>query len=69
VTGQLLPSGNPEELAGAIVCLLDDEEKRRSFGAQALRAVRDRFALESMVVATEQLYRSLFSLKDGKGAG
>ena len=69
VTGQLLPSGHPEELAGAIARLLDDEEKRRSFGAQALRAVRDRFALESMVVATEQLYRSLFSSKGEKGAG
>ena len=68
VTGQLLSSGSAEELAVAIVRLLDDGEKRKSFGARALRAVHDRFALELMVGATEQLYRSLFSSKDEKGA-
>jgi glycosyltransferase involved in cell wall biosynthesis len=64
VTGKLLPSGNPRELADAIVSLLDDEEKRRRFVAQALEVVRAKFALESMVSATEQLYESLFSSKD-----
>jgi glycosyltransferase involved in cell wall biosynthesis len=68
VTGQLLSSGSPQELASAIVRLLDDEEKRMSFGAQALRAVRDRFTLELMVGATEQLYRSLFTSQDEKSA-
>lgn len=64
VTGHLLTSSTPEELADAIVSLLDDEEKRRNFSAQALQVVRDRFALESMVSATEQLYESLLNLKD-----
>ena len=64
VTGKLLSSGNPEELAAAIVSLLDDEEKRRRFVAQALGVVRDRFTLETMVSATEQLYQSLFNSKD-----
>jgi glycosyltransferase involved in cell wall biosynthesis len=59
VTGLLLPSGSPEELAGAIVRLLDDEEGRRSLSARALAAVRDRFTLERMAGATEQLYRSV----------
>ena len=60
VTGKLLASGKPYELAEAIVSLLDDEEKRRRLVAQALEAVRRRFAVESMVSATEQLYESLF---------
>lgn len=61
VTGQLLTTGNPEELAGAIISLLYDEEKRRRFVARALEVVRDRFALESMVRKTELVYESLFT--------
>ena len=59
VTGKLLPSGDPQALADAIVSLLEDEEKRRRLGAQALEVARDRFAVESMVSATEQVYDSL----------
>lgn len=61
VTGKLLASGNPDELADAIGSLLADEEKRRRFVAQALQVVRDRFALESMVSKTELVYESLFT--------
>ena len=61
VTGKLLRSGSPEELADAIVSLLDDEENRRRLAIQALEVVRDRFALESMVSATEQVYESLLA--------
>ena len=61
VTGKLLSTGNPNELADAIDSLLDDEEKRRRFVAQALEEVRERFALDSMVSATEQLYESLLA--------
>lgn len=63
VTGQLLSSGNPEELARAIVGLLDDEARRKSFSENALAAVRDKFSLERMVDDTEQLYRTI--LKKG----
>ena len=61
VTGKLLASGDPDELAAAIVSLLEDEEKRRRFVAQALKVVREKFAIESMVSATEQLYESVVS--------
>lgn len=64
VTGQLVACRNPEELASAIVSLLDDEEKRRTFSEQALAVVCERFAVDSMVSATEQLYESLFN-KEG----
>lgn len=60
VTGKLLASGNPDELADAIVSLLADEEKCRRFVAQALEVVHDKFGLDSMVSATEQVYESLF---------
>lgn len=66
VTGHLLPSGDPEELAGAIVRLLDDEESRKSLSARALGVVRDRFTLELMVSGTEQLYRSVLNSKGEK---
>lgn len=66
VTGQLLPSGNPEELAGAIVRLLDDGERRKSLSDRALRVVRDRFTLELMVSATEQLYGRVLGPKGEK---
>ena len=61
VTGKLLSTGNPEVLADAIMWLLDDEEKRRSFVAQALDVVRNRFALETMVSKTELVYERLFT--------
>ena len=61
VTGKLLPSGNPDEIAEAIISLLDDEEQRGRYVAQALEVVREKFALESMVSATEQVYEGLFS--------
>ena len=64
VTGKLLSTGNPEELADAIMWLHDDEEKRRSFVAHALEVVREKFALESMVSATEKVYEGLFTAKD-----
>src|SRR5688572_8040881 len=67
VTGKLLASGHPDELAAAIVSLLEDEEKRWRFVAQALEVVSEKFALESMVSATEQLYDSLFG--DGSEPG
>jgi glycosyltransferase involved in cell wall biosynthesis len=66
VTGHLLPSGSPEELADAILGLLDDEGRRKSLGARALGAVRDRFTLERMTCATEQVYRSVLRSADGK---
>jgi glycosyltransferase involved in cell wall biosynthesis len=61
VTGHLLTSGSPEELASAILSLLDDEGKRRSLSAHALEVVRERFAVQSMVIKTEQLYERLMS--------
>lgn len=58
VTGLLVPLGDHEAMAEAICALLDDGRRRASLAARALEAVRDRFSLERMVAATEQLYES-----------
>ncbi|HLM55947.1 MAG TPA: glycosyltransferase [Pyrinomonadaceae bacterium] len=58
VTGLFVPLGDQEALAEAICAMLNDGRGRASMAARALEAVRDRFSLERMVAATEQLYGS-----------
>jgi glycosyltransferase involved in cell wall biosynthesis len=62
VTGLLVPLGDHEALAEAICALLDDGRRRTSLAARALEAVRDKFSLERMVAATEQLYGSVLGV-------
>lgn len=59
VTGLLVPLGDHEALAEAICALLNDGRGRAGMAARALEAVRDRFSLERMLTATEQLYGSV----------
>jgi glycosyltransferase involved in cell wall biosynthesis len=58
-TGKLVPVGDVEALAKAMCGLLADPKERARLSAQAQRAVRERFTLERMVNATEQLYRQV----------
>jgi glycosyltransferase involved in cell wall biosynthesis len=69
VTGLLVPLGDHEALAGAICALLDDGRRSADMAARALEAVRDRFSLERMVTATEQLYRSVLGVRGGQVSG
>jgi L-malate glycosyltransferase len=56
-TGRLVPIENVEVLAIAISELLSDRNERERLNHNAHHAVRERFSLERMVAATEQVYR------------
>jgi glycosyltransferase involved in cell wall biosynthesis len=56
VTGLLVPLGDVEALASAIVRLLEDAPERKRLGARAREVARTRFSLERMVAQTEQIY-------------
>jgi glycosyltransferase involved in cell wall biosynthesis len=56
-TGLRVPIGNVEALAQAIKALLLDEGRRVAMGAWAHQAVMERFSLERMVDAIENIYR------------
>lgn len=57
VSGLLVPVGDAEALAHAISRLLEDRQARERMGECARRLARERFSLEHMVSATEQIYR------------
>jgi glycosyltransferase involved in cell wall biosynthesis len=56
-TGFLVPVQDVEALAKAISELLSDPEERVRLSENARRVVRERFSLERMLSATEQVYR------------
>lgn len=56
MTGQLVPIGDAEKLAGAIAALLENEAQRNDFGTRAREEAYSRFGLERMTEATERVY-------------
>jgi glycosyltransferase involved in cell wall biosynthesis len=57
--GMLVPPGDPRAMAKAIADLLADPEKARRLGVAARQSINERFSMERMVSATEQLYQAL----------
>ena len=57
ITGLLVPIGDADALAESVAGLLEDELRRVGLAEAARKSVSDRFSLERMVVATEQVYR------------
>lgn len=55
-TGVLVPPRRPDALAAALVGLLGDPDRRRSYGAAARRRFRERFSAETMARGYEALY-------------
>ncbi len=55
-TGLLVPPGRPEELARAIVALLDDTPRARAMGAAGRRRVEALFTWDRIAESTERLY-------------
>ena len=59
ITGYLVPSRDPEAMAGRIVELLKDPGLRERMGQAALKRACERFTVETMVAGTAAVYRSL----------
>jgi glycosyltransferase involved in cell wall biosynthesis len=55
----LVPPGDPAELAAAILRLLEDERLRGRLASSGTRAVRERFAAESVAARAATVYRRL----------
>jgi glycosyltransferase involved in cell wall biosynthesis len=56
VTGHLVSIGDVEALAASVCKLLANDDERRRLATEARAAARERFSLERMVAATEQIY-------------
>ena len=63
VTGLLVPPGEPEPLARAIVELLKDGPRRRAMGIAGRARVEKHFSIDAMVRSYESLYESLLRRK------
>lgn len=63
-TGLLAPSEDPAALAAALQELLDDPARAAAMGVAGRRRVEDRFTVERMVEATQELYAGLLA-KEG----
>jgi L-malate glycosyltransferase len=57
VSGLLVPSDNPDDLARAVETLIQDPKRRRAIGEAAQRRARERFSAEAIVPLYEALYR------------
>lgn len=54
----IVPVGNPEALAQALLCVLEEPQAPRRLGAAALETTRSRYRIEQTIERLEQLYRS-----------
>lgn len=55
-SGILVQPKKPSEMAAALSLLLDDENRRRVFGAALQKTVRERFSQEKMFSETQRVY-------------
>ncbi len=62
-TGLLVPPGEPDVLADAILRLLRDRKTRENMGSAGRQRVHTAFRIERMVAQTETLYRELLDQK------
>jgi len=68
-SGLLVDVGKTDELASAILRLLDDGSLRRRLGGEAAIHARERFGLDRMVEETEKIYAEDRHGEGGKGKG
>lgn len=68
VTGLLVEPGNAAALAGSIARLLQDRALAGQLGRAARQHIEDRYSIEKMVSATEQLYIGLLARKQRRPA-
>lgn len=58
-TGLLAPPGDAQALADSLAMLLEDAEKAKAMGRAGRHRAQERFSLEAMVRANENLYEAL----------
>jgi glycosyltransferase involved in cell wall biosynthesis len=58
-TGILVPPGEPDALADAVVKLLDDEPRRQSMGAAARRLAEERYSWDEIGRRLAAVYEEL----------
>lgn len=58
-SGLLVPPGDSNAFANAMISLLGDAPKRRAMGARAKEIVAARFSVERLVAETTDLYKRL----------
>jgi glycosyltransferase involved in cell wall biosynthesis len=68
VTGRLVPAGDVDALARAMLEDLNDVARARQRGTAARQAVQRRFSLEGMVAAYSDLYERLLTKAAARGA-
>jgi len=62
-TGRLVPPGDPESLAEAVLDLLSDPQKAQDIGRKAMLAARARYGVTRLVYDMEHFYRELLAEK------
>ena len=63
ITGRLVPTNEPEALAGAINALLDDPLECSRLGRNAQLAARERYSLARMATDTERVYGEVLGVR------
>jgi glycosyltransferase involved in cell wall biosynthesis len=61
IDGRLVEVGHPEQLAAAMMEMLDKPQMRRQMGNAARTRIRESFSVDSMVTQTQNLYIRLLS--------
>ena len=62
-TGLLVPPSSPDELAQAILNLLQDSELRRQMGEKARQRIKQHFDIRQMIAKYENLYTGFYTEK------
>jgi glycosyltransferase involved in cell wall biosynthesis len=66
-TGLLVPPGDAESLAAAVVSLLQDRVRREQMGRQGRARAHERFSLDASVARMEQVYGEVLGAQKGRG--
>jgi glycosyltransferase involved in cell wall biosynthesis len=61
-TGLLVPPGDAESLAAAVVSLLEDKVRREQMGRNGSARAQERFSLDASVMHMEQLYGEILAI-------